>query len=157
MKKLLSLILAAMLLCSVSVTAFATDLNEGNNVGSITVSYGVSEGYVVTIPADVVISTTGVESALSASAVLIPDGKMLTVSVTSQNSYHLEYANSKIPYTILVDESEQTTATFTALSVVSGTTSDSVTMVFKTTDEDIAKATKSGNHTDILTFNCTIN
>ncbi len=157
MKKLLSFVLAAMMLCSVSVATFATNLNEGNNVGAITVSYGVSEGYVVTIPADVIISTAGVESILSASSVLIPDGKTLTVSVTSENNYNLEYANSQIPYTILVDETEQTNATFTALSVVSGTTSDSVTMVFKTTDENIAKATKSGNHTDTLTFTCTIN
>ena len=157
MKKLLFLILAATLLYSISVTAWATDLNEGNNIGSITVSYGVSEGYVVTIPADVSISTAGVESILSASSVLIPDGKTLTVSVTSENNYHLEYADSKIPYTILVIETEQTQTTFTALSIVSGTTSDSATMVFKTTEEKVAQATKSGNHTDTLTFTCTIN
>lgn len=157
MKKLLFLILAATLLYSISVTAWATDLNEGNNIGSITVSYGVSEGYVVTIPADVSISTAGVESILSASSVLIPDGKTLTVSVTSENNYHLEHADSKIPYTILVDETEQTQTTFTALSIVSGTTSGSATMVFKTTEEKVAQATKSGNHTDTLTFTCTIN
>ena len=157
MKKLLSLVLAAILLCSISVTALATDLNEGNNVGVITVSYGVSEGYIVTIPADVSISTAGVESTLSANSVLLPDGKTLTVSVTSENNYNLEYANSTIPYTILVDGMEQTAETFIALSVISGTTSDNVTMVFKTTDENIAKATKSGNHTDTLTFTCTTN
>ena len=157
MKKILFFALAVMLFCLDPVTAFAADLSEGDNVGSITVSYGVSEGYVVTIPADIVISTEGVESTLSASSVLLPDGKTLTVSVTSQNDYNLEYANSKIPYAVFVDETEQTTATFNALSVSSGTTSGNVTMVFKTTDGDIAKATKSGNHTDTLTFTCTIN
>ena len=157
MKKLLSIVLAAVLLCSVSVTALAGGLNEENNVGSITVSYGVSESYVVTIPANIAISTTGVESTLSASSVLIPDGKTLTVTATSQNSYNLEYTNSKIPYTVLVNGTKQTEATFTALSVVSGSTSGNATLVFKTTDEDIAKATKSGDHTDVLTFNCTIN
>ncbi len=157
MKKLLCLALAAVLLCSFSVTIFADGLNEDNTVGSITVSYGVSESYVVTIPADIAISTSGVESTLSASSVLIPDGKTLTVSATTQNDFNLEYANSKIPYTILVDGTAQTDATFTALSVVSGSVSGEVTLVFKTTDADIAKATKSGNHTDVLTFNCTIN
>ena len=157
MKKIFSFVLAVALFCFASVTVFAADLNEGDNVGSITVSYGVSEGYVVTIPADIAISTAGVESVLSASSVRIPDGKTLTVSVTSQNGYNLEYANSKIPYTVLVGETEQTTATFTALSIASGNTSGDVTMVFKTTDDDIAKATKSGNHTDTLTFKCTVN
>ena len=157
MKKLFSVILALVLLCSASVTVFADGLNQENNVGSVTVSYGVSESYVVTIPADIVISTTGVESTLSASSVLIPDGKTLTVSATSKNGYNLEYANSKIPYSVLVNETKQTEATFIALSVVSGSTSGNATLVFKTTDEDIAKATKSGNHTDVLTFNCTIN
>ena len=157
MKKLFSIAFVFILLCTASVTVFAAGLNEDNTVGSITVSYGVSESYVVTIPADIAISTTGVESTLSASSVLIPDGKTLTVSATSQNGYNLEYANSKIPYTVLVNGTKQTDATFTALSVVSGSTSGNATLIFKTTDEDIAKATKSGNHTDVLTFNCTIN
>ena len=157
MKKLFSIALVFILLCTASVTVFAAGLNEDNTVGSITVSYGVSESYVVTIPADIAISTTGVESTLSASSVLIPDGKTLTVSVTTQNNYNLEYANSKIPYAILVNGTVQTGENFTAMSVASGTVADSVTMSFKTTDADIAKATKSGNHTDILTFNCTIN
>ena len=157
MKKVLSIVFAVILLCSVSAAVFAADLNEGNNEGSVTVSYGVSESYVVTIPANIAISTTGVESTLSASSVLIPDGKTLTVTATSQNGYNLEYTNSKIPYTVLVNGTKQTEATFTALSVVSGSTSGNATLVFKTTDEDIAKATKSGDHTDVLTFNCTIN
>lgn len=157
MKRLISIVLAVALLCLASVTVFATDLDVGNNAGSITVSYGVSEGYVVTIPADVVISTAGVESTVSANSVLIPDGKTFTVNVTSSNNYNLEYAGSKIPYTVTVGEDEQTTATFTALSIASGTVSGEATMVFKTTEADIAKATKSGNHTDTLTFNCTIN
>ena len=157
MKKLLSLVLAVMMLCSVSVTAFAADLDKGNNVGTMTVSYGVAEGYVVTIPADVSVNTAGVETTLSASSVLLPDGKTLTVSVASTNNFNLEYAGSKIPYTVSVGETKQTTATFTALSITSGTTSGSVKLTFKTTDADIAKATKSGNHTDTLTFTCGVN
>ena len=86
MKKLFTLILAVMMLCSVSVTAFAADLDEDNKVGTVTVSYGVAEGYVVTIPTDVIVSTAGVEASLSASSVLIPDGKTLTVSVTGSKS-----------------------------------------------------------------------
>ena len=157
MKKLLSLVLAVMMLCSVSVTAFAADLDKGNNVGTMTVSYGVAEGYVVTIPADVSVNTAGVETTLSASSVLLPDGKTLTVSVASTNNFNLEYAGSKIPYTVSVGETQQTTATFTALSIASGTTSGSVKLTFKTTDADIANATKSGNHTDTLTFTCGVN
>lgn len=157
MKKLLTLVLAVLMLCSVSVTAFAADLDKGNNVGSMTVSYGVEESYVVTIPADVTVSTAGVERELSASSVLLPDGKTLTVSVASANGFKLEYAGSKIPYTVSVGDAKQTTATFTALSITSGTTSGSVKLTFKTTEADIAGATKSGNHTDTLTFTCGVN
>ena len=157
MKKMLFLILVAMLLYSFSATVLADDLNASDPIGITTISYDVSESYVITIPAYVVISTTGVESTLSASSVLIPDGKTLSVSITSKNNYHLEYANSKIPYTISDNETEQNTGTFIALTIESGTTSDEVILVFKTTDEAISQATKSGNHTDILTFNCTTN
>lgn len=157
MKKLFTLVLAFMMLCSVSMTAFAADLNEGSNSGSMTVSYGVDEGYVVTIPADVTVSTAGVETNLSASKVLLPDGKTLTVSVASANGFKLEYAGSKIPYTVSVGNKEQTTATFNALSITSGTTSGSVKLTFKTTQNDIDKATKAGNHTDTLTFTCGVN
>ncbi len=158
MKKLLTLVLAVMMLCSVSVTAFAaTDLDKGNNVGSMTVSYGVDEGYVVTIPADVTVSTTGVETTLSASKVLLSDGKTLTVSVASANGFKLECAGSKIPYTVSVGDTEQTNATFTALSIKSGTTSGSVNLTFKTTQADINNATKAGTHTDTLTFTCGVN
>ena len=157
MKKLLILVLAVVMLCSVSVTAFAADLDEDNKVGTVTVSYGVAEGYVVTIPTDVIVSTAGVEASLSASSVLIPDGKTLTVSVTSANNFTLAYAGSTIPYTVSVGEVEQTAASFTALSLASGTTSGDVTLTFKTTEEDVANATKSGSHTDILTFTCAVN
>ena len=157
MKKLFTLILAVMMLCSVSVTAFAADLDEDNKVGTITVSYGVAEGYVVTIPSDVNVSTAGVETSLSASSVLSPDGKTLTVSITSANNFALAYAGSTIPYTVSVGAVEQTEASFTALSIASGTTSGNVTLTFKTTDDDIASATKSGSHTDTLTFTCAVN
>ena len=157
MKKLLILVLAVVMLCSVSVTAFAADLDEDNKVGTITVSYGVAEGYVVTIPSDVNVSTAGVETSLSASSVLIPDGKTLTVSITSANNFALAYAGSTIPYTVSVGAVEQTEASFTALSIASGTTSGNVTLTFKTTDDDIASATKSGSHTDTLTFTCAVN
>lgn len=154
MKRLLAFVLAVMMLCSVSVAAFAAGLDISNKVGSMTVSYGVAEGYVVTIPADVTVSTAGVEATLSASSVLLPDGKTLTVSVASTNSFKLEYAGSKIPYTVYLGDTAQTTATFTALSIASGTTSDSVKLTFKTSSSDIANATKSGSHTDTLTFTC---
>lgn len=157
MKKLFTLVLAVLMLCSVSVTAFATDLDKNHTGGSMTVSYGVDEGYVVTIPADVTVSTAGEERTLSANSVLLPDGKTLTVSVASANGFKLEYAGSKIPYTVSVGSTKQTTATFTALSILSGTTSGSVKLTFKTTQNDIDKATKAGNHTDTLTFTCGVN
>lgn len=158
MKKLFTLVLAVLMLCSVSVTAFAaTDLDKNNIAGSMTVSYGVDEGYVVTIPADVTVSTAGVESTLSASNVFLPDGKTLSVSVASANGFKLNYAGSEIPYTVSVGSTQQTTATFTALSILSGTTSGSVKLTFKTTQADINNATKAGNHTDTLTFTCSVN
>lgn len=154
MKKLLALVLAVIMLCSLSVTALAASLNESNKVGTVTVSYGVDEGYVVTIPADVAVSTAGVEATLSASHVLLPSGKTLTVTVSSANGFKLKYESSQIPYTVSVDNTKQTTATFPALSILSGTTSGSVKLTFQTTAADIAGATKAGSHTDTLTFTC---
>lgn len=154
MKKLFTLVLAVMMLCSVSVTAWAASLNESNKVGSVTVSYGVAEGYVVTIPADVAVSTAGVEATLSASHVLLPSGKTLTITVSSANAFKLNYAGSQIPYTVSLDNAKQTAATFPALSVPSGTTAGSVRLTFQTTAADIAGATKAGSHTDTLTFTC---
>lgn len=156
MKQLISFVLVAVLVCSVSVTAFAAELDEGSKTGSITISYGVAEGYVVTIPADISVSEAGVESVLSASSVLIPDGKMLTVSVTSANGFCLECTGSKIPYTVSVEGAVQSSATFTALAVASGNTEGDARLTFQTSGEHIAKATKSGMHTDSLTFSCSV-
>lgn len=161
MKKLLAFILAALMVCLMTVPAMATTTivaDRGN--GSTQLSYSVTQTYTVTIPEGFDLSTTESPQVLSVSNVLIPDGKKLTVNMVSTNfdstdKYRVAYQGSYIKYSVKVGSSETALAANDTeiLALVAGTTSGSVTLKFQTTAGNIAGATKAGIHTDTLTFN----
>lgn len=149
------MVLAVALVLSMSVCAFA--LSDENPTGTVEVKYGVAGGYEVTIP-QAVDFANGLESTqtLSANNVLLSAGKTLTIAVGSGNDYNLVYdGNSKIPYTV-TGAALITEAAPTALTVAAGETTGSQELTIATTMENIAKATKSGEHMDTLTFTCSV-
>lgn len=142
MKKILAIVLAAVMLAACSVTAFAETTN---------VSYNVDPSYTVSIPASVTLGDADVTADITASDVLLEDGKQVKVELTaasntaSGSTFNAKNGDSIVTYTITGDSAiavGDTVATFTA--------NGSKTLTFSAADK--SAATVAGAHTEVLTF-----
>ena len=143
MKKLLAIILAALMIAACSVTAFAAD--------TTTVTYEVQPTYTVSIPAAVTLSDADVTADITASDVVIENGSQITVKLTaasntaSGSTFNAKNGDSTVAYTITADSAVavgDTVATFTA--------DGSKTLTFSAADK--SATTIAGEHTETLTF-----
>lgn len=156
--KKISIILSLILILGMTVPVFAAS-QEITTSGTTTVSYGVTEGYTVSIPANFEFTTTTLEQTqtVSASNVLLEDGATLNVTMesanyTAEDGYTLNCeTTSKIPYSIKKGDAAFENGSV-VLSVQAGSTSGEDSLVFSTTTDNISKASLSGKHTDTLTF-----
>ena len=146
MKKLLAIIIAAVMIAACSVTAFAETTN---------VSYNVDPSYTVSIPAAVTLGDSAVEADITASDVILEDGKQILVELTSASNtasgstFNAKNGDSAVTYTITGDEAiavGDTVATFTA--------NGSKTLTFSAADK--SAATVAGAHTETLTFTVSV-
>ena len=142
MKKLLAIILAAVMIAACTVTAFADTTD---------VSYDVQPSYTVSIPAAVTLGDSAVEADITASDVIMEDGKQILVELTSASNtasgstFNAKNGDSAVTYTITGDEAiavGDTVATFTA--------NGSKTLTFSAADK--SAVTVAGAHTETLTF-----
>lgn len=158
MKKFFAILLTVAMMATMSMTAFAATIDQDTegNKGTVEVTYGVDEAYVVTIPANFTVGATeGTE--VSASNVVIPYGNQLTVSISSthydteNNKWYLvdiENATNKLNYTIKVNDTDVVSGG-TILTVAAGTTETvSASLVTALVDT----ATVSGTYKDTITF-----
>ena len=146
MKKLLAIIIAAVMIAACTVTAFAETTN---------VSYNVDPSYTVSIPAAVTLGDSAVEADITASDVIMEDGKQILVELTSASNtasgstFNAKNGDSAVTYTITGDEAiavGDTVATFTA--------NGSKTLTFSAADK--SAATVAGSHTETLTFTVSV-
>ena len=146
MKKLLAIIVAAVMIAACSVTAFAETTN---------VSYNVDPSYTVSIPAAVTLGDSAVEADITASDVILEGGKQVVVELTSASNtasgstFNAKNGDSTVTYTITGDEAiavGDTVATFTA--------NGSKTLTFSAADK--SAATVAGAHTETLTFTVSV-
>ena len=142
MKKLLAIIIAAVMIAACSVTAFAETTH---------VSYNVDPSYTVAIPASVTLSDADVTADITASDVIMEDGKQILVELTSASNtasgstFNAKNGDSNVTYTITGDKAiavGDTVATFTA--------DGSKTLTFSAADK--SAVTVAGSHTETLTF-----
>lgn len=147
MKKLLAIIIAAVMIAACSVTAFAAD--------TTTVTYEVQPTYTVSIPASVTLSDADVTADVTASDVILESGKKIKVELTSASNtasgstFNAKNGDSTVTYTITGDEAiavGDTVATFTA--------NGSKTLTFSAADK--SAATVAGAHTETLTFTVSV-
>jgi len=146
MKKVLTLALVGAMLAATSITAFAETTN---------VSYDFQPSYTVSIPADVTLSDTAVTADITASNVILEDGKQIKVDLTaasntaSGSTFNAKNGDSTVTYTITGDSTiavGDTVATFTA--------DGSKTLTFSAADK--SAATAAGAHTETLTFTISV-
>ena len=126
------------------------------NDNSTDVKYTITETYTVTVPADITFASDNLSDAkaVNASDVVIANDKKLSIKVSSANGYALKYEGSHVGYTVTPTGGTALSSTNTeVLSVAAGTTSGQVTLNFAT---DGAGFTKAGDHTDTLTFSCSV-
>lgn len=159
--------LIALIILSVTLPTFAATITTESSQ-EVTVTYQVGEGYTVSIPADISFSSTDqtnytATGNVSATGVLIETDNTLNVKMTSANyengAYTLQDSSgeSKIVYTIKNgDQDFENDTNVLSVSAGADNLSAETTLNFATTSDEIAKATKSGAHTDTLTFTVSI-
>jgi len=145
-KKIITLALAAAMLSATGITAFAETTN---------VSYDVQPTYTVSIPAAVTLSDADVTADITASNVILEDGKQIKVDLTvasntaSGSTFNAKNGNSAVTYTITGDKAiavGDTVATFAA--------NGSKTLTFSAANK--SAATVAGTHTETLTFGISV-
>lgn len=154
MKKLFAILLAVAMMATMSVTAFAATI-EGDS-GTVEITYGVEDSYVVTIPAAVTLSADAVSTMeISAADVVIGYGEQLTVSISSTNyadsKWYLvdtENPTNKLEYS--VKNGETAVASGEAILTVDAGTAENATATLTTAL--VGTATVSGTYKDTITF-----
>lgn len=165
-KKILSFVLAAVMMLSMATTSFAVEVTSNGGSGETVVTYGMDEGFTVTIPANFTIDSTKKATAdVSASNVMIAHGKVLEVTVSGDDydvtgSWELideAEASNKLTYTIGTTEGgTDIVNNSVVLSVGAGEAYSSTvteTMHFTVIDE----LSKAGTYKDTLTFTVGVN
>lgn len=163
MKKILSSVLCLAMLLSMGTTAFASNISTDGGSQDVTVSYGMSQSFVVTIPSSINIADVSEIASLevSASNVVIPHGTVLEIVITGDD-YVSDWElidtaenTNKLRYAILAEDTTVVRSGDVVLSVASGEAPNS------TVSEDLAVAimenvTKAGSYTDTLTFTVSV-
>ena len=167
MKRFAAFFLAIILLLSISLPALAADgymeivHHESDRVTS-TLTYGIDEKFVVTIPSKVTMSETqAVSVEVGVEEVYLPRAKALNIYLSSEDNYSDEdntwylvlknYPDFKISYDISIGETKLQNRG-RVISCPGGTASADATLTFEST----GSPTQSGNYMDILTFTASI-
>ncbi|MCH5250073.1 MAG: hypothetical protein J1E98_09070 [Lachnospiraceae bacterium] len=161
MKKLLAVILFALITINMSIISLAAeDITQDSQEqsGETNVNYNIGLTYTVTIPASVTFTDSEklVERGLQASNVFINEGTSLNVKISSRNDFKMKCGDGYIDYSILYNSNEATEGNnYTILTVGNGDTAGWVILRF-TTELDKKHAKYAGNYTDTLTFTVSV-
>ena len=174
MKKFLAILMAVMCVCTMGVAAETTQPTTSGTSGTTQVKYTVDSGYEWEIHTDIIFNGTGLAAQSSIAAKLadntengvkvtknvIPDGKNLNITVTSENAWKVKNGSTLRPYTakLVVDSTESQNALAnggTVLTVAAGTNTGAVGINFQlqamTGTSEVA-----GDYLDTLTYTASI-
>ncbi len=161
MKKFISILTALALTLSLSVTAFATtvvDQDSGDQSGTTAVTLNVDPAYTVTIPATVELTAQGTdpetyENDLEITAdagVLLQQGKVITVTITSDFTMEDTDTGTTLDYTVTVDGTDITSGG-TVATFKTSTAAQTSTLTFAADDPEYA-----GDYSDTVTFTISV-
>ena len=151
MKKLFALILAVVMIATMSTTAFAAEIGTETNAsqGSTTITIDIAPTYTVTIPADVNVAFNATETdfgAIEVTASQIHPNKCIKVELTSDGKLENSIdATNVIPYVIKDSEGD----VFTSATYL--TEGDKTELSIHITADDW-NAAYAGEYSDTVTF-----
>lgn len=156
MKKLLTILLALVMVLSLSVTAFAADnsINQGsaNQAGNTTVTFNVDPTYTVTIPATVTLAkdeesgSYKQDATITATDVRLLEGKV--INVTLAGDFTLTAGTTDWPYTVKVGTSDTAIATGDIVATFTTNPAEQTSVLHFAA----ADPTYAGNYSDTVTF-----
>lgn len=150
MKKLISALMALCLVLSISVTAFAAEIDQETDpkTSQATITTSIAPTYTVTIPESVSVAFNAETTdfgAIEVTAAQLDPGKCIQVSLNASGELENKADSSKVlPYTVSCGDSEFTSAKYLA----AGEKSD---LKINITREDWNKA-YAGDYEDIVIF-----
>lgn len=154
MKKILAIILAAVMIAACSVTAFALDQDSNPQQQSAVISADVAPAYLVSIPADTTV-TFNTEytdfGAVELTSARLEPNKCVKVTLTTDGELNNAADDTKvIPYTIVEGKADGATDTAytTAAYLAEG---DKTDLTIKITQDDWNKA-YAGHYGDTVIF-----
>ena len=161
MKRILAVILAAVMVMGLATAVFADDKTLDGDAGTTNVTYTTEEAYTVTIPADITLTSSKLSATgnVKVTNALLGSGETLKITVASSNGYNLVNGDSKIAYTVKKGETTITADANEVISVEAGvkiTDTNSAALTFATTEANIKAATAAGAHKDTLTFTVSV-
>lgn len=167
MKKLLTIMLALVMVLSLSVTALAADITQDSDpkTGNTTVTFNVDPTYTVTIPATVELEkktaadeTITYEKDLTVSAenVRLLEGKQIQVTLTSDftltNDTQNGGAATNLSYTVTVGDSATPIVTDGVVATFGTSTTEQTSVLHFAA----ANPTYAGDYSDTVTFTISV-
>lgn len=156
MKKLLTIMLALVMVLSLSVTAFAADnsINQGsaNQAGNTTVTFNVDPTYTVTIPATVTLAkdeesgSYKQDATITATGVRLLEGKV--INVTLSGDFTLTAGTTDWAYTVTVGSDPDPIATDAIVATFDTDPAEQTSVLHFAAENP----TYAGNYSDTVTF-----
>lgn len=150
MKKIFAIVLTAVLLASLSVTAFAetVDQNSVSKTADVRLTTSIAPTYTVTIPANVDVAFNAESTSfgsIKVDAAQIEPNKCIKVSLTTDRELNNQIDSTKIiPYTVKAGNDIFTSATYLA-------SGDKTDLTINISKDDWNKA-YAGEYKDTVTF-----
>ena len=161
MKKLLTLVLAAAMLTATGITAFATDVTQGNTTPSAStdVTMSVAPSYTVTIPNKVELTeqadgTYSDQAFVTATNIRLDSGKAVYVSLNSDFLLENAQGAAALPYTLTINDDKKASGD----TVATFDTNADLTLVQQSDTLHFTAdvPTYAGDYSDTVTFNIAI-
>ena len=156
MKKFLAVLISALTMITMSITVFATQINQDSNLqtGDTTITYTVAPSYTVTIPATVSLGET---ATISAEGVILNKGEQVIVRLTGtsdeSNAFKITTAQgAELTYTVKNGENAVAVGD-TVLVVNADAATDSSTTLSFSTPENVQFA---GTYSGTVTFEVSV-
>ena len=159
MKKLLTLVLAAAMLTATGITAFATDVTQGNTTPSAStdVTMSVAPSYTVTIPNKVELTeqadgTYSDQAFVTATNIRLDSGKAVYVSLNSDFLLENAEGAASLAYTVTGGNSVEAIKSGDTIAVFN--TDADLTKIQSSNPLDFSanKPVFAGNYSDTVTF-----